>query len=137
MNQGLFSFYRGQSPFALMLLGQQFLKYSFYDALVMQLQLSLPSSSIFQQQVLASSISSVAFTTLFYPLDLCHSRMSCDMTKKQSVYSDNSKARKVELTQNHMPIIKSRMYNNVFDCFRKSQMKQGQIGSQRNLRMLY
>ena len=35
----------------------------------------------------AASISAFALTTLTYPLDLCHTRMSSDMSKKKSMYS--------------------------------------------------
>ena len=39
----------------------------------------------FQRSLLSSLASSVLLTTAFYPLDLCHTRMSSDMSKKQSL----------------------------------------------------
>ena len=58
----------------------------------------------------ASAVSAFALTTLTYPLDLCHTRMSSDMTKKQSLYNQNAKTGQ-----------SPRLYTGVVDCVRKSQ----------------
>ena len=76
-------------------------------------------------QIAASATSAVVLTTLLYPLDLAHTRMSADMTKKQSIH--------VQPNQTAPP---TRLYTNVFDCLRKSQM-QGEGISSRSYRNLY
>ena len=39
----------------------------------------------------AAAVSAVVLTSLFYPLDLCHTRMSADLTKKQGVATQQGK----------------------------------------------
>lgn len=40
-----------------------------------------------QRNMLASSLSALFLCTLTYPLDVAHTKMSTDMTKKESLYN--------------------------------------------------
>lgn len=68
----------------------------------------------------AATISAFALTTLTYPLDLCHTRMSSDMSKKPSMYNMNAQTG-----------ASTKLYAGVIDCMRKSQK------STRDLRFLF
>lgn len=72
MNQGFFSFYRGTSPLMFMLMGSQTFKFLCYD----KMQETIPN------KMACSCLTAVLLTTLLYPLDLAHTLMSADMTKK-------------------------------------------------------
>lgn len=89
LNQGIISFYRGQVPLMLLLTANQSFKFFMYD------KVHLGFESVFQsklqQTLAASSLSAVLMTTLMYPMDLCHTRMSADMSKKKSVYRTDYK----------------------------------------------
>ena len=72
MDQGFLSFYRGQSPLILLLGSSQVFKFIFYDKLL----------EYNSNQTVCSCATAVILTTLLYPLDLAHTLMSADMTKK-------------------------------------------------------
>ena len=40
--------------------------------------------------LISSLISSTLLTSILYPIDLCHTRMSTDMSKKQSLFVDKN-----------------------------------------------
>ena len=57
-----------------------------YDKMLAQLT-SVEEKTGVSAVLMASSASAVMLTTVMYPADLCHTRMSVDMTKKVSLYS--------------------------------------------------
>ena len=124
MNQGIFSFYRGQSSLMLILATTQAFRFAIYDQIVEQISSKNEDQnlSLMQKSLVASSISSVLLTTILYPLDLCHTRMSADMTKKQSLYnqSHKSKSQSKPVTNYKNQINQAKLYSNVLDCLKKS-----------------
>jgi len=44
------------------------------------------TTSQLQQSLISSFVSSLLLTTVLYPIDLSHTRMSTDMSKKQSLF---------------------------------------------------
>ena len=72
--------------------GQAF-RFGLYDKLVEVIPMDQDNQDgvSFKRTMVASCISSVLLTTLLYPFDLCHTKMSADMTKKQSVYNQKYK----------------------------------------------
>lgn len=94
----------------------------------------------FQRSLLSSLVSSTLVTTILYPIDLCHTRMSSDMSKKQTLFVDKniqqsqSQTTEFGFKQKSKAGKQPRLYMNVADCIRKSQLdaKTAQsIGSKR------
>ena len=83
MHQGFFSFYRGTSPLLFMLMGCQTFKFVCNERM----------KEVVPNQMASSCLTAVVLTTLLYPLDLAHTLMSADMTKKQSLYNQNYKSK--------------------------------------------
>ena len=111
-NQGLLSFYRGQTALMYLLACQQTFRFLAYDKLLN----AMPFEGSTQKSLAASSLSAVALTTLLYPLDLIHTRMSTDMTKKQGLHNFERQ----KTMQQSQPTQKARLYSSVLDCVRKS-----------------
>lgn len=80
----------------------------------------------FQRNLLVSTISSLVLTTVFYPIDLCHTRMSSDMSKKQTLFVEknvqNNQGLGSEFGYNQKAKAgkQPRLYMNIADCLRKS-----------------
>ena len=126
LNQGIFSVYRGQSPLVVLLLGQSLFRFYCYESLSTYFDPFTTSATT--RTLAASSVSALLLTTVMYPLDLCHTRMSCDMTKKDAVYNQqyqtqNQPSQAVSNRQNKAN--RARLYHNILDCIRKSQVKHG------------
>ena len=120
LNQGIFAFYRGQLPLVVLLTANHCFKFVVYDNLKASLDYGLSENS---KTILASSISAVLLTTLMYPIDLCHTRMSADMSKKQSVYKQDYKNKDKStqaISKQKNKLQQVRLYENINDCLRKS-----------------
>ena len=66
--------------------GGSILRFTMYDKMVAQFA-NIEDKTGISSRLMASSVSAVLLTTAMYPLDLCHTRMSTDMTKKVSLYT--------------------------------------------------
>lgn len=91
----------------------------------------LPAEKVSPLQItlLSSMISSVTLTAVLYPLDLCHTRMSSDMSKKKNLHMDKnsasahqSKAASTEFGFKQKSEVgrQPKLYRNVWDCVKKS-----------------
>jgi len=90
LNQGIIAFYRGQSALIGILTVSQTFKFFGVNTINNSLKKELNIESEVQRSLLSATISSVLLTTMLYPLDLAHTRMSTDMSKKESMYVDRN-----------------------------------------------
>jgi hypothetical protein len=67
----------------LILAASQTFRFLFYDKLM----------ETYNNPMLCSGVSALLLTTMLYPLDLSHTLMSADLTKKQSLYNQNYKSK--------------------------------------------
>jgi len=87
MNQGFFSYFRGQSALIVLLTATHSFKFFCYDSVLRTVNSMNPTEADQERgslgnQIIASSVSAMGLSLLLFPIDLCHTRMSCDMSKK-------------------------------------------------------
>jgi len=74
----------------------------------------------------AASASSLLLTTLLFPMDLCHTRMATDMSKKPSLYTNKNISQQQkqasQFAENTKKERKPRLYSNISDCLKQSRI---------------
>eukprot|EP00347_Sterkiella_histriomuscorum_P019218 403342489 len=115
-DQGLLAYFRGINAFVYKLILQNTIKFGLYETVFQSLNHSRnnPEFSVINS-IGAATLTGVLTTTLTYPLDFAHGRMSADMSKKPSVYIERSDTVKQQ----------SRLYSSVRDCLSKAQYEKG------------